>query len=55
MGELPDEVEGGSIVRYANGKPTGRWSTSNDRLTLINLSRHYGRQCDESHSKATFI
>ncbi|KIM90063.1 hypothetical protein PILCRDRAFT_2295 [Piloderma croceum F 1598] len=23
MGELPDEVEGGSIVRYANGKPTG--------------------------------
>ena len=24
MGKLPDKVEGGSIVRYANGKPTGR-------------------------------
>jgi hypothetical protein len=25
MGKLSNEVEGGVIVRYANGKPTGKW------------------------------
>jgi hypothetical protein len=34
MGELPDDVEGGAIVRYANGKPTGRASTSNVHAML---------------------
>lgn len=25
MGDLPDKVEGGDIVRYANGNPTGEF------------------------------
>jgi predicted amidohydrolase YtcJ len=54
MAPLPpdSEVEGGSIIRDADGEPTGMLAGTSLAQYLMNHARYIRRQRDDTHSAA---